>query len=143
MRSINRIPYKAIAMRLKVWKRMLHKRCSISSMRMTRVLLRIQCLVNHQHLRHPFRNPPFKTTIKTIFLSITLATLSISPVLSYADNPPVVDSGVKNLVAGFGSAAIQSHLMNTAPLGNEITTFTGNAQGAYLLSPNSPLVGPL
>ena len=85
---------------------------------------------------------PVKSIIKNTVLSITLATLSASTAtLSYADTP--VDSGVQNLVAGFGSAAIQSKLMNTAPAGNDITTFTGNAQAAYLLSPNSALVGPL
>ncbi|BBB15607.1 Dot/Icm secretion system protein IcmX [Candidatus Rickettsiella viridis] len=86
-----------------------------------------------------------KSIIKTTFLSATLATLGIStPMLSYADTPtPPADSGTQNLVAGFGSAAIQSKLMNTAPEGNDITTFTGTAQAAYLLSPNSPLVGPL
>lgn len=84
-----------------------------------------------------------KSIIKTTFVSIALATLGMStPMLSYADAPPA-DSGTQNLVAGFGSAAIQSKLMNTAPLGNDITTFTGTAQAAYLLSPNSPLVGPL
>lgn len=87
---------------------------------------------------------PVKSIIKTTVLSITLATLGVStPMLSYADTPAPADSGVQNLVAGFGSAAIQSKLMNTAPEGNDITTFTGNAQGAYLPSPNSPLVGPL
>jgi len=86
---------------------------------------------------------PVKSIIKTTFLSVTLATLGMStPMLSYADAPPA-DSGTQNLVAGFGSAAIQSKLMNTAPPGNDITTFTGTAQGAYLTSPNSPLVGPL
>lgn len=84
-----------------------------------------------------------KSIIKTTFLSATLATLGMStPMLSYADASPA-DSGTQNLVAGFGSAAIQSKLMNTAPPGNDITTFTGTAQGAYLTSPNSPLVGPL
>lgn len=87
---------------------------------------------------------PSKSIIKTTFLSIALATLSVSTAtLSYADTPAPADSGTQNLVAGFGSAAIKSKLMNTAPEGNDITTFTGNAQGAYLPSPNSPLVGPL
>ncbi|WP_218814426.1 hypothetical protein [Rickettsiella endosymbiont of Dermanyssus gallinae] len=89
---------------------------------------------------------PVKSIIKNTILSVTLATLSVSmPMLSYADTPapPPADSGVQNLVAGFGSSAIQSKLMNTAPPGNDITTFTGTAQAAYLLSPNSPLVGPL
>lgn len=85
---------------------------------------------------------PVKSIIKTTFLSITLAAVSVSTSMpSYAD--VVANSGVQNLVAGFGSTAIQSHLMNTAPRGNEITTFTDTAQAAYLLSPNSPLVGPL
>ena len=79
--------------------------------------------------------------IKTTILSITLATASFTASLSYADAVP--DLSTQNLVAGFGSFAIDKHLMNTAPTGNEVTIPTDMAQATYLLSPNSPLVGPL
>jgi peptidoglycan hydrolase-like protein with peptidoglycan-binding domain len=81
-----------------------------------------------------------QSTIKKTLLAITLCTSFTTP-FSYAD--VVVDSSSQNLVAGFGTKAIANNLMNKAPTGSEITIPTNIAQATYLLSPNSPLVGPL
>ncbi len=81
-----------------------------------------------------------QSIIKTSILSITLTAACITMPLSYADSI-VGGSDVQNLVAGFGSKALE--LMSKAPIGNEVTIPTDIAQATYLLSPNSPLVGPL
>lgn len=82
-----------------------------------------------------------QSIIKTSFLSITLAAICITAPISYADSNFVGGSDVQNLVAGFGSKAIE--LMNKAPIGDPVTIPTDTAQATYLLSPYSPLVGPL
>jgi hypothetical protein len=83
-------------------------------------------------------------TRKTVILNMTLLAVSFATSLSYADKLlPIPDSSTQNLVAGFGSKAIEAHLMNKAPTGSEITIATDMSQATYLLSPNSPLVGPL
>lgn len=81
-----------------------------------------------------------KSTIRTTFLSMTLAALSISATtFSYADVNPIADFSTQNLVAGFGSNAIGKQLMNTAPAENALTILIDNAHAAYLISPNSPI----
>jgi hypothetical protein len=87
-------------------------------------------------------------TLKNGFLSISLIVTSLCILPSYADIGPIptpdfTASSIKNLVAGYGSAAISNHLMNTAPMGDDLTIVINNAQAAYLLYPTSPLVGPL
>lgn len=83
------------------------------------------------------------STIKITLLGITFA-VGFAASLSYADIPiPIPDISTQNLVAGFGSKAIAAQLMNQAPTGSEITIPTDMAQAIYLLSPSSPLVGPL
>ena len=87
-------------------------------------------------------------TLKNSFLSIALATSSLFTLPSYANIGPVptpdfTTISIKNLVAGYGSSAISSNLMNTAPVGDDLTIAINNAQAAYLLYPSSPLVSPL
>jgi hypothetical protein len=86
--------------------------------------------------------------LKTGFLSISLVATSLCTIPSYADIGPVptpdfTTISIKNLVAGYGSTAISNNLMNTAPIGDDLTIAINNAQAAYLLSSGSPLVGPL
>ena len=82
--------------------------------------------------------------IKASFLSFTLIATALSTSISYAVTPsPAGDTGVESLVAGFGQASIKAGLMSEEPTGNAITIPTDIAQQTYLLSPNSPLVGPL
>ncbi len=80
--------------------------------------------------------------IKKTLLSITLTAVCFTSV-SYADGNVVIDNSTENLVAGFGSKAIAAKLMNQAPTGSDVTISTDIAQATYLLSPNSPFVGPL
>jgi hypothetical protein len=87
-------------------------------------------------------------TLKNSFLSISLVATSLCTMPSYADIGPVptpdfTTISIKNLVAGYGSTAISSNLMNTAPIGDDLTIAINNAQAAYLLYPSSPLVSPL
>ncbi len=88
-------------------------------------------------------------TLKNSFLSISLAITNLLCTLpSYANIGPVptpnfTEISIKNLVAGYGSTAISSNLMNMAPAGDNLTIAINNAQAAYLLSSGSPLVGPL
>ena len=89
---------------------------------------------------------PIIKTLKTSFLSITLATTSFVSMLSYADvgpvpTPDLAAIAVNNLVAGYGKNSIK--LMSTAPIGDDLTIAIDNAQAAYLLSSGSPLVGSL
>lgn len=98
---------------------------------------------------------PYSSKIKILknsFLSISLAITSLCTLPSYANIGPVptpnfverdVAKSVKNLVAGYGSTAISSNLMNMAPVGDNLTIAINNAQAAYLLSSGSPLVGTL
>lgn len=83
-------------------------------------------------------------TLKSVFLSISLVTSSLYALSSYANIGPVptpdfTTISVKNLVAGYGSTAISKNLMNTAPMGDDLTIAINNAQAAYLLSGSSPL----
>lgn len=83
-------------------------------------------------------------TLKSVFLSISLVTSSLYALSSYANIGPVptpdfTTISVKNLVAGYGSTAISKNLMNTAPIGDDLTIAINNAQAAYLLSGSSPL----
>lgn len=80
-------------------------------------------------------------TLKSSFLSISLASLSFLSFPSYADTGSNIS--VDNLVAGYGQIAIKANTMNTAPLGDDLTIAINNAQAAYLLYPSSPLVIPL
>lgn len=87
-------------------------------------------------------------TLKNVFLSISLVTSSLYALSSYANIGPVptpdfTTISIKNLVAGYGSTAISKNLMNTAPMGDDLTIAINNAQAAYLLSGSSPLVSPL
>lgn len=84
-------------------------------------------------------------TLKNVFLSISLVTSSLYALSSYANIGPVptpdfTTISIKNLVAGYGSTAISKNLMNTAPVGDDLTIAINNAQAAYLLSSSSPLV---
>lgn len=84
-------------------------------------------------------------TLKNVFLSISLVTSSLYALSSYANIGPVptpdfTTINIKNLVAGYGSTAISKNLMNTAPMGDDLTIAINNAQAAYLLSGSSPLV---
>ncbi|WP_339049942.1 hypothetical protein [Rickettsiella endosymbiont of Xylota segnis] len=84
-------------------------------------------------------------TLKNVFLSISLVTSSLYALSSYANIGPVptpdfTTISIKNLVAGYGSTAISKNLMNTAPVGDDLTIAINNAQAAYLLSGSSPLV---
>ncbi|MGC1854739.1 MAG: hypothetical protein WA659_05130 [Candidatus Aquirickettsiella sp.] len=92
-------------------------------------------------------SPKIKT-LKNGFLSISLAVTSLCTLPSYADIGPVptpdfTTISIKKLVAGYGSTAISNNLMNTAPIGDNLTIAINTAQAAYLLSSGSPLVGPL
>lgn len=80
-------------------------------------------------------------TLKSSFLSISLASLSFLSFPSYADTGSNIS--VDNLVAGYGQIAIKANTMNSAPLGDDLTIAINNAQAAYLLYPSSPLVSPL
>jgi len=85
-------------------------------------------------------------TLKGVFLSISLVASSLYALSSYANIGPVpthdfTTISVKNLVAGYGSTAISKNLMNTAPMGDDLTIAINNAQAAYLLSGSSPLEG--
>jgi len=60
---------------------------------------------------------------------------------SYADT--ILNPGVQNLVAGFGSTAISQKLMNIAPLQNDVTMATESAQAVYLNPANSLFIGKL
>ncbi len=87
-------------------------------------------------------------TLKNGFLSISLAMTSLCTLPSYADIGPVPTPdftaiSIKKLVAGYGSTAISNNLMNTAPIGDNLTIAINTAQAAYLLSSGSLLVGPL
>jgi hypothetical protein len=83
-------------------------------------------------------------TLKNVFLSISLVISSLYVLSSYADIGPVptpdfTTISIKNLVAGYGSTAISKNLMNTAPIGDDLTIAINNAQAAYLLSDSSSL----
>lgn len=83
-------------------------------------------------------------TLKNVFLSISLVTSSLYALSSYANIGPVptpdfTTISIKSLVAGYGSTAISKNLMNTAPMGDDLTIAINNAQAAYLLSSTSPL----
>lgn len=86
-----------------------------------------------------FTRPKIKTTL----LSIALATVSVIAPVTHAEGNVVIGNSSQTLVAGFGSKAIAAKLMNQAPRGSAVTMSTDMAQATYLLSPNSPLVGPL
>lgn len=86
--------------------------------------------------------------LKNGFLTISLFATSVCTLPSYADIGPIptpdfTTISVKNLVAGYGSTAISSKLMNTAPIGDDLTIAINNAQAAYLLSSGSSSVGSL
>ncbi|MDQ8039609.1 MAG: hypothetical protein REH83_04305 [Rickettsiella sp.] len=80
--------------------------------------------------------------IKTSFLSFTLLASTLSTP-SYATDPSDVSGGIDSLVAGFGRGSIKAGVMWQEPTNNAVTISTDIAQATYLLSPNSPFVGPL
>lgn len=86
-----------------------------------------------------------QSLIKTSFLSFTLIAATLSTSISYAIDPSDIGStiAINSLVAGFGQSSIKAGLMSQEPTGNAVTIPTDIAQATYLLSPNSPLVGPL
>lgn len=79
--------------------------------------------------------------LKKAILSIIFTTVSFIAPFSYADAIP--DLSTQNLVAGFGSLAIDKKLMNTAPENNALTVSTDQAQAIYLDPANSPFIGKL
>lgn len=90
--------------------------------------------------------------LKISFISIFFAITSLCTLPSYANIGPIptpnltegeINKSIKNLVAGYGSTAISSNLMNKAPESDDLTIAINNAQAAYLLYPSSPLVSPL
>ncbi|MES2998774.1 MAG: hypothetical protein V4700_05595 [Pseudomonadota bacterium] len=93
---------------------------------------------------------PYQSIIKTSFLSILIATASVSTSVSYAAPDPILDGDIgklltstQGLVAGFGSTAISKKLMNTEPTNNTVTMATDTAQATYLNPANSLFVGKL
>jgi hypothetical protein len=88
----------------------------------------------------------YQLLIKISFRIIPI-TLSLFTSYAFANNDTMLanttTADAKSLVAGFGSESIKQGLMNKAPTEEVITIPTGIAQAIYLLSPNSPLVGPL
>lgn len=89
-----------------------------------------------------FYSSIIKKTIKTSFLSITLTTISLGSMPSYADTSGA-NSSVDNLIAGYGIITRSQGEMTQPPFEEPITISTNIAQATYLASPESTLVGPL
>jgi len=79
--------------------------------------------------------------LKAAVSAIAFTIINFLAPYSYADNIP--DSDTRNLIAGFGTAAISKNLMNTAPVKNEVTMAIDPAQAAAFNPANSPLIGQL
>lgn len=89
-----------------------------------------------------FYSSIIKKTLKTSFLSITLTTISLGSMPSYADTSGA-NSSVDNLIAGYGIITRSQGEMTQPPFEEPITISTNIAQATYLASPESTLVGPL